>query len=154
MHTSCHQVCLGRKPLNTKRLSRHACRKRGGVVVRDWDWLFRSWDAQCQHCRTKGALQFWQKIIDDSLNKACWSWGCVSAIDLEARTIRIADAHRGDRKRFVLHADEKLTAFGNWNRQLSPSVLLPFCKSERNGFAGGRIAAPDSGLRIAKRIHL
>jgi hypothetical protein len=27
------------------------------------------------------------------------------------RTIWIADAHRGDGKRFVVHADEKLTAF-------------------------------------------
>ena len=32
--------------------------------------------------------------------------------------------------------------------------LLPFCKSERNRFSGGRITALDSGLRIAKRIHL
>ena len=28
-----------------------------------------------------------------------------------ARTIWIADAHRGDGKRFVVRADEKLTAF-------------------------------------------
>jgi hypothetical protein len=27
------------------------------------------------------------------------------------RTIFVADAHRGDRKRFVVRADEKLTAF-------------------------------------------
>jgi hypothetical protein len=35
----------------------------------------------------------------------------VSALDCEGRTIWIADAHRDDGKRFVLHADEKLTAF-------------------------------------------
>ena len=34
-----------------------------------------------------------------------------SAVDLEGRTIRIADAHRDDGKRFVVYADEKLTAF-------------------------------------------
>jgi hypothetical protein len=39
------------------------------------------------------------------------SWGCVSAIDSNGRTIWIADAHRGDGKRFVVHAEEKLTAF-------------------------------------------
>jgi hypothetical protein len=39
-----------------------------------------------------------------------WSWGCVSAVDREGRTIWIADAHR-DGKRFVVRADEKLTAF-------------------------------------------
>jgi hypothetical protein len=37
--------------------------------------------------------------------------GCVSAIDSNARTIFVADAHRDDGKRFVVRADEKLTAF-------------------------------------------
>jgi hypothetical protein len=32
-------------------------------------------------------------------------------VDSEGRTIWIADAHRDDKKRFVVHADEKLTAF-------------------------------------------
>jgi hypothetical protein len=36
--------------------------------------------------------------------------GYVSAVDSKGRTIWIADAHRGDGKRFVVHADEKLTA--------------------------------------------
>jgi hypothetical protein len=45
------------------------------------------------------------------LSKVCWSWSCVSAIDSNGRTIWIADAHRDDGKRFVVHADEKLTAF-------------------------------------------
>jgi hypothetical protein len=47
----------------------------------------------------------------DNLRKAGWSWGCVSAIDSNERTIWIDDAHRGDGKRFVVRADEKLTAF-------------------------------------------
>ena len=42
---------------------------------------------------------------------AGWSWGSVSAIDSNGRTIWIVDAHRDDGKRFVVHADEKLTAF-------------------------------------------
>ena len=37
--------------------------------------------------------------------------GYVSTVDSEERTIWIADAHRDDGKRFVVHADEKLTAF-------------------------------------------
>jgi hypothetical protein len=41
------------------------------------------------------------KQFADNLSKSGWSWGCVSAIDREARTIWIADAHRGDGKRFV-----------------------------------------------------
>ena len=50
-------------------------------------------------------------IIADNLSKAGWSWGCVSAIDSKGRTIWIADAHRGDGKRFVVRTDEKPTAF-------------------------------------------
>ena len=33
------------------------------------------------------------------------------AVDSEGRTIWIVDAHRDDGKRFIVHADEKLTAF-------------------------------------------
>jgi len=34
-----------------------------------------------------------------------------STVDSRGRTIWIADAHPDDGKRFVVHADEKLTAF-------------------------------------------
>jgi hypothetical protein len=51
------------------------------------------------------------EIIADNLSKAGWSWGCVSAIDSNGRTIWIVDAHCDDRKSFVVHANEKLTAF-------------------------------------------
>ena len=56
------------------------------------------------------ALKYWE-IIADNLSKTGWSWGCVAAMDSEGRTIFIADAHRGDGQRFVVRADEKLTAF-------------------------------------------
>jgi hypothetical protein len=55
-------------------------------------------------------MKYWE-IIADNLSKAGWSWGCVSVVDSVGRTIFIADAHRGDGKRFVVRADEKLTAF-------------------------------------------
>ena len=55
-------------------------------------------------------VKYWEIIADD-LSKAGWSWGYVSAIDSSGRTIWIADAHRDDGKRYVVHADEKLTAF-------------------------------------------
>jgi hypothetical protein len=54
--------------------------------------------------------RYWE-IIADSLSKAGWSWGCVSALDRECRTIWIVDEHRDDGKRFVVRADEILTAF-------------------------------------------
>ena len=37
--------------------------------------------------------------------------GLVSAVESNGRTIWIADAHRDDGKRFVVRADEKLSAF-------------------------------------------
>ena len=53
----------------------------------------------------------YSEIIADNLSKAGFSWGCVSAIDSNRRTIWILDAHRNAGKRFVVRADEKLTAF-------------------------------------------
>jgi hypothetical protein len=55
-------------------------------------------------------MKYWE-IIADNLSNAGWSWGCVAPVDRDGRTIWIADAHRGDGKRFVARADEKLTAF-------------------------------------------
>jgi hypothetical protein len=55
-------------------------------------------------------LKDWE-IIADNLSKAGWSWGCVSALDSRGRTIWIVDTHRDDGKRFVVRADEKLSAF-------------------------------------------
>ncbi len=48
----------------------------------------------------------YSEIIADNLSKAGWSWGCVS----RGRTIFVADAHH-DGQRFIVRADEKLTAF-------------------------------------------
>jgi hypothetical protein len=45
------------------------------------------------------AVKYWE-IIAENLKKAGWSWGCVSAIDREGRTIWIADAHRDHGLRF------------------------------------------------------
>jgi hypothetical protein len=55
-------------------------------------------------------VKYWE-IIANNLSKAGWSWGCVSAINFNGRTIWIAEAHRDDGKRYVVHTDEKLTAF-------------------------------------------
>jgi hypothetical protein len=55
-------------------------------------------------------VKYWE-IIADNLSKAGCSWGCVSTVDCLGRTIFVADAHRDDGKRFVVRADEKLSAF-------------------------------------------
>jgi hypothetical protein len=51
-----------------------------------------------------------QSLPLNNLSKAGWSWGCVSALDRKGRTIWIVDAH-GYGKRFIVRADEMLTAF-------------------------------------------
>ena len=56
------------------------------------------------------SVKSWE-IIADNLSKAGWSWGCLSALDRNGQTIFVADAHRDDGRRFVVRADEKLTAF-------------------------------------------
>src|SRR5712691_785258 len=55
-------------------------------------------------------VKYWE-IIADNLSASGWSWGCVSAVDSGGRTIFIADARRDNGKRFVVRAEEKLTAF-------------------------------------------
>ncbi len=78
-------------------------------------------------------MKYWE-IIADNLKKAGWSLGYVSALDREGRTIWIADAHRGDGKRFIVRADEKLAAFlelESANRAVSPLKSRGVCTSQR-----------------------
>jgi hypothetical protein len=58
------------------------------------------------------------EIIADNLSKAGWSCGCVSTINSKGKTIFVADAHRDDGERFIVHADEKLSAFVELERQV------------------------------------
>ena len=52
-------------------------------------------------------MKFWE-IIAENLSKAGWSWGCVSAVDSNGRTIWIADAHRDNEKRLVVYSEAEL----------------------------------------------
>jgi len=56
------------------------------------------------HRQTWTRMKYWE-IIADNLKKRGWSLGYVSAVDSGGRTIWIADAHRDDGKRFIVHAD-------------------------------------------------
>jgi hypothetical protein len=42
------------------------------------------------------------EIPVEKLNRDAWSWGCVLTIDSNGRTVWIVDAHRGERKRFIV----------------------------------------------------
>jgi hypothetical protein len=71
-------------------------------------------------------VRYWE-IIADKLSASGWSWGCVSVLDSEGRTLWIVDAHRDDGKRLVVRSDEMLTAFLELERithELALSALL------------------------------
>jgi hypothetical protein len=68
-----------------------------------------------------------REIIADNLSKAGWSWGCVSAIDSSGRTIWITDAHRDDGQRFIVRADDKLTAFLELERAVCIHLMSEQC---------------------------
>jgi hypothetical protein len=71
----------------------------------------------------------YREIIADSLSKAGWSLGWVSAVDSRGRAIWIADARRGDGKCFAVRADEKLTAFV----ELEAAIRAPGAFEKRFG---------------------
>jgi len=59
----------------------------------------------------------------------------VSAVDSEGQTIWMVDAHRDDGKRFVVRADEKLTAFLELEAAIrggSPSAAAAWLRTERS----------------------
>jgi len=71
--------------------------------------------------RVKGSksrrVEYWE-IIVEKMKKAGFGVGWVSAIDDKKRTVWIVDAH-GYGKRFVVRADEKLTAFVELERAIN-----------------------------------
>ena len=78
--------------------------------------------------------RYWE-IIARNLKKRGWSYGYVSALNSQGRTVWIADAHRGDGKRFVVRADEKLTAFLELEAAIrggSPSAAAAWLRTERS----------------------
>jgi hypothetical protein len=80
------------------------------------------------------------ELVADKLSKAGWSWGCVSAIDSNGRTIWIADAHRDHGKCFVVRADETLTAF----LDLESAIGRKFSRAQAKASKGNH---PSKGQR-------
>jgi hypothetical protein len=63
----------------------------------------------------QSALGRWCSV---SQNGSSWSLGWISAVDSQGRTIWIVDAHLGDGRRFIVQADEILSAFVELERQV------------------------------------
>ena len=70
------------------------------------------------------------EIIADDLSKAGWTWGCVATVDRDGRTIFVADAHRDDGRRFVVHAEEKVTAMLELERAICVYLLSELSTTE------------------------
>jgi hypothetical protein len=83
-------------------------------------------------------MKYWE-IIADNLKKRGWSWGCVSTVNSNRRTIFVADAHRDDGKRFVARAGEMLTAF----LELESAACL-FCAR----LAAGSVTIGGAAMRL------
>ena len=66
----------------------HKKRTRPGMFSRAAFFLSGIRELAQFHC-----VKYWE-IIADNLSKAGWTWGCVSAVDRDGRTIFVADAHR------------------------------------------------------------
>jgi hypothetical protein len=55
-------------------------------------------------------VKHWE-MIADNLSKAGWNCGCISSTDQKGRQFWIAAAEREDAGRFIVHADQMLSAF-------------------------------------------
>ena len=75
-----------------------------------------------------------------------WSWGGVSTLDSAGRTIWIAGTHRNDGKRLVASADERLTAFLEFELKVATETPIAFPELEALA-ARLRIAATCLGVR-------
>jgi hypothetical protein len=53
---------------------------------------------------------YWE-IVKDNLRKKGWNCGCISSTDCDGRQIWVVAAERERAGRFIVHADEKLSAF-------------------------------------------
>src|SRR5438094_9804726 len=83
----------------------------------------------------------------DNLKKRGWSWGCVSALDSEGRTIWIVDAHRDNGKCLIVRADEKLTTF----IELEAAISVIALKSSRDIMR--RLKSYENGRDNISDVH-
>jgi hypothetical protein len=69
----------------------------------------------------------WETIADN-FRKTGWNCGCISSTDHEGRQFWVVAAEREDAGRFIVHADEMLTAFlelqAAIHRQLNSDEVL------------------------------
>jgi hypothetical protein len=77
-----------------------------------------------------------REIISDNLSNAGWNCGCISSTDHKGRQFWVVAAQREDAGRFIVRANEKLTAFWSLKRRLGIAAncldnLARFFKTRR-----------------------
>jgi len=71
-------------------------------------------------------MKYWETTADN-LSKAGWNCGCISSTDDAARQFWVVAAEREDGGRFIVRADEKLTAFAELEAEiLGEAVQKPY----------------------------
>jgi hypothetical protein len=71
-------------------------------------------------------VNYWE-IITDNLGKSSWSWGCISAGLATGERSGLLTRIPTTEKRFIVHADEKLTAF------MEPKSAIRMSDAPKNG---------------------
>jgi hypothetical protein len=88
-------------------------------------------------CWTLVLFEKYWEIIADNLSKAGWNCGCISSTDHEGRQFWVVAAGRKDGGRFIVHANEKLTAFLELQaatrtlRRIVLTIRRDFCQTRR-----------------------
>jgi hypothetical protein len=65
----------------------------------------------------------YSEIIANNLNKAGWTVGCISSTRHDGRQFWVVAAERKDAGRFIVHADDKHSAFVELERAVCIHVL-------------------------------
>jgi len=94
------------------------------------------------------------ETVRDNLRKAGWNCGCISSTDHEGRQFWVVAAEREDAGRFIVHAEERLTAFlelqAAIHRQLEPGMNyweIIARNIKKRGWSLGWVSAIDSNGR-------
>jgi hypothetical protein len=66
-------------------------------------------------------VQYWETIAN-KLRRAGRNYGCLSSTDRDGRQFWVVAAEHEDAGRFIVRADEKLTAFLELNLQLASTA--------------------------------
>jgi hypothetical protein len=77
----------------------------------------------CDSKKTESNRVTYSEIIVHNLSKAGWCCGCISSTDHDGRQFWVVAAEREDGGRFIVRADEKLSAFSELERAIYDFAL-------------------------------